>query len=205
MNQPAYSLSVAERPEGEIARLLLSLVVPRPIAWVSTIALDGTLNLAPFSFFNAVSSRPPVVMIAISDRAGSTKDTLHNARATGELVVNIVDEELAESMNQTAADWLPEVDEFERTGLATAASVEVRPPRVAAAPVALECRLSQIVPITDSSYTLVLARVVWLHLRADLIRPNGLVDAARLRPVARLGGEEYSAIGRIFSMVRPTA
>ncbi len=191
----------------EAYRLMLSLIVPRPIAWVSTLGADGTPNLAPFSFYTGVSGNPPVVLFSVSPRSarlgGGEKDTLRNVRATGEFVVNLVTEALAEVMNQTSGEYPPGVDEFTQAGLTAAPSVDVRPPRVAEAPAALECRLHQLVPVEGSGSVMVLGRVVRYHVRADLQRDSGLVDAAALRPVARLGGSEYATLGEVFSLERP--
>jgi flavin reductase (DIM6/NTAB) family NADH-FMN oxidoreductase RutF len=125
-------------------RLMTSVIVPRPIAWVSTVGIDGTLNLAPFSFYCPVSGKPPTVMFSLGLRADQPKDTLRNVQETGEFVLNVVDESLAEPMNETAGEWPYEVDEFALAGLAAAPSVDVRPPRVAIAPVAMEARVTQI-------------------------------------------------------------
>lgn len=187
----------------EAYRLFSSIVVPRPIAWVSTIGRDGTRNLAPFSFFNAVGGNPPTVMFSVASRSGEPKDTLRNARDTGEFVVHIVDESLAEKMNRTSAEWPYEVDEFERSGLTPLRSTDVAPPRIAEASVAMEGRVTQIVPVEGTQYTMIVGRIVRYHLRADLVRESGQVDAARLRPVARLGGDEYASLGGIFEMLRP--
>jgi flavin reductase (DIM6/NTAB) family NADH-FMN oxidoreductase RutF len=184
-------------------RLLISVVVPRPIGWASTIGSDGSLNLAPFSFFNAVSNMPLTVMISVGQRKGHPKDTLRNAQETGAFVINIVDEELAVAMNETSGEWAYHVNEFERAGVTPAASIDVQPPRVAEAPIALECKVTQIVPVIDTTYTLILGRVLRFHIRSDLLRPNGAVDAALLRPVARLSGDEYATLGRVFEMRRP--
>jgi flavin reductase (DIM6/NTAB) family NADH-FMN oxidoreductase RutF len=184
-------------------RLLISVVVPRPIAWVSTIGADGIFNLAPFSFFNAVAGNPPTVMVSVGRRAGQTKDTLRNIQETGEFVVNIVDHALAEAMVQTSGEWPYEVNEFELAELETAPSLEIKPPRVAQAPAAMEARVSQIVPVEGADSTMILGRVLRFHLREGLLRPNGLVDASLLQPVARLGGSEYATLDGVFSMLRP--
>jgi flavin reductase (DIM6/NTAB) family NADH-FMN oxidoreductase RutF len=184
-------------------RLLISAVVPRPIGWASTIGTDGTLNIAPFSFFNAVSNMPLTVMISVGQRKGQPKDTLRNARETGEYVINIVNEELAAAMNLTSGEWAYEVNEFDRAQLETAASVDVKPPRVAAAPIALECKVTQIVPVQDTTYTMILGRVLRFHIREGLQRPNGAIDATLLKPVGRLSGDEYATLGRVFEMKRP--
>jgi flavin reductase (DIM6/NTAB) family NADH-FMN oxidoreductase RutF len=187
----------------EAYRIFASCVVPRPIAWVSTLGRDGTRNLAPFSFFNAVGGVPPTVMFSVSARSGEPKDTLRNARETGEFVVHIVDESLAEKMNRTSGEWPYDVDEFERAGLTPAPASVVRPARIAEAALAMEGKVTQIVPVEGTQYTMIVGRIVRYHIRADLLRESGLVDAARLRPVARLGGEEYVTAGEVFEMLRP--
>jgi flavin reductase (DIM6/NTAB) family NADH-FMN oxidoreductase RutF len=192
-----------EMPPRDAYRLMLSVVAPRPIAWVSTIGADGTLNLAPFSFFNGVGGTPPTIMFSVGQRKGKAKDTLRNVQETGEFVVNIVSEELAEAMNITSGEWEYGVNEFELANLETAASIDVKPPRVALAPVAMEAKVTQIVPVVGTTSTMVLGRILRYHIREDLLRSNGLVDVTLVRPIARLGGDEYATIGRVFSMARP--
>jgi flavin reductase (DIM6/NTAB) family NADH-FMN oxidoreductase RutF len=179
-------------------------VGPRPIAWVSSVGADGSHNLAPFSFFNAVANRPLTVMVSISARSGGgSKDTLRNVQEIGEFVLNLADEALARQMNESSGEWAYGVNEFERAGLTAVASVDVKPPRVEEAAIAMECRLSQVVPVGQTSYTMILGEVLRFHLREGLLRPNGLVDATKSRPIARLGGDEYATIGRVFEMKRP--
>lgn len=207
MAEQFVSIVPDELERAAAYRLMISIIVPRPIAWVSTVGADGTPNLAPYSFFTGVGGTPPTVMISVGRsrrESGPLKDTLRNAQETGEFVVSLVDESLAEAMNLTSGDWPPGVDEFDVAGLETAPSVDVRPPRVAASPVALEARVTQIVPVEGTTNTLVLGRVLRYHVRKDLLRPNGMVDAALMRPVARLGGTEYATFGQVFSMPRPT-
>lgn len=184
-------------------RLLISIVVPRPIAWVSTVGADGSLNLAPFSFFNAVAGHPPTVMFSVGQRQGVPKDTLRNVCETGEFVLNVVDEALAEKMNLTSGEYAYKVNEFEHAGLTPLASTLVKPPRVAEAAITMECRATQIVPVQDTTYTMVLGQVQVFHLRDGLLRPNGAVDAERLKPVARLSGDEYATLGHVFQLKRP--
>jgi len=194
---------------GELAprdayNLMLSVIIPRPIGWISTVGADGTLNIAPYSFFNGVNGNPPMVMFsAARRRGGEIKDTLRNAQETGEFVVNIVDETLAEAMNLTSGEFAYEVDEFALAKLETARSIDVRPPRVAAAPAALEARVHQIVPVEGTRSTIVIGQVLRYHVRVDLLRSSGLVDGSLLKPVARMGGDEYGTLGRVFSMRRP--
>jgi flavin reductase (DIM6/NTAB) family NADH-FMN oxidoreductase RutF len=203
LNDKTISIDPTELPAREAYHLLISIVVPRPIAWVSTVGVDGTLNLAPFSFFNAVGGNPPTVMFSVGRRSGQPKDTLRNVQETGEFVVNLANQALAEAMVQTSGDWSYEVNEFEMAGLELAPSVEVKPPRVAMAPAALEAKLTQVVPVEGTDSTMILGRVIRYHLREGLLRPNGLVDATLLQPVARLGGNEYATLGQVYSMLRP--
>jgi flavin reductase (DIM6/NTAB) family NADH-FMN oxidoreductase RutF len=191
--------------DGQTAyRLMLSVVAPRPIAWVSTLGADGTPNLAPYSFFTGVSGKPPTVMFSVGQRRDkAAKDTLRNVRETGEFVVNIVNEALAEAMNLTSGEWPYDVDEFALAELETAPSIDVNPPRVAAAPAAFEAKVTQIVPVEGTKNTLVLGRALRYHIHEELLRPDGMVDVARSRPIARLGGDEYATFGEVFSMLRP--
>ncbi|MEK9164311.1 MAG: flavin reductase family protein [Chloroflexota bacterium] len=184
-------------------RLLISTVAPRPIAWVSTRAVDGSHNLAPFSFFQAVSGTPPLIILSVGKRSGQPKDTLRNIEQTGEFVVNIVTEELAERMNQTSGDWPPGVDEFDVAGLTPAPSLVVAAPRVAESPINLEAKCKQIVPLEGSDYTLVVGEVLRWHLADGLLAPDGFIDIARVRPIARLARDEYVRFGQVFSMPRP--
>lgn len=204
MTEPMLSIVPGDLKPIDAYRLMLSVVVPRPIAWVSTLAPDGTPNLAPFSFFNGVCGHPPIVMISVTAaRDRPEKDTLNNVRRSGEFVVHVVDEALAEAMNLTSGDWPAETDEFQVAGLAALPSAEIAPPRVAAAAVAMECRLHRIVPVEETRCTMILGRVLRYHIRQDLLRPSGTVDTVLLRPVARLSGEEYATIGRVFALRRP--
>jgi flavin reductase (DIM6/NTAB) family NADH-FMN oxidoreductase RutF len=177
--------------------LLTGLVVPRPIGWVSTLSTDGTPNIAPHSYFNIISSRPPIVHFTSSGE----KDSLRNCRATGEFVVNVVSHDLVEEMNLTAADFPPEVSEFEWAQLETAPSSRVQPPRVARAKAALECRVVDI--ITKGNGTMVFGEVVHFAID-DAVWRDGRVDPELLAPVGRLAGTAYSAPGAVFKIPRPT-
>lgn len=199
----ALSLAVDAITPAAAYKLMVSAIVPRPIAWVSTVGADGTPNLAPFSFYNGVAGPPPIVMFSPELRDGQPKDTLRNVRETGEFVLNVVDEALAAQMCHTAGDWPYAASEYDLEGLAMASSVDVRPPRVADAPVAMEARVTQIVPVIGTEYTMVLGRIVRFHIRAGLLQENGSLDVRLLRPVARLGGAEYATIGEVFRMRAP--
>lgn len=183
-------------PERQVYFLMTSLVVPRPIAWVSTLAPDGTRNIAPHSFFNVVSTNPPIVHFTSS----SVKDTLRNVRASGEFVVNIVSEDLLEAMNFTATDFPPDEDEFRWADLAAEPSARVAPPRVAAARAALECRLHR--ELTVGSGIMVFGEVVHAHV-ADEVWRDDRVDPEILRPVGRLAGSLYSTTGQVLRLPRP--
>jgi flavin reductase (DIM6/NTAB) family NADH-FMN oxidoreductase RutF len=198
------SLGLSDLDPRDAYRLMTSLVAPRPIGWISTISAEGQANLAPFSFFNAVAGPPPTVMVSVSQRAGGgPKDTVRNAEQTREFVAHIVERRLAEQMNATSAEWEHGVDEFDRAGLARVASTDVRPYRLAGVAVALECRLTQVVPVEATRYTMLLGQVVRFHLKDGLLRPNGLADPRQIDPIARLGGDEYTSLGEVFEMIRP--
>lgn len=187
--------------------LVNGLVYPRPIAWVSSIAPDGTRNLAPFSFFGAFSFDPPTIGIGPGSRQGVNKDTLRNVKASGEFVLNLVSRELAEAANACSGEFPPGVDEWEVAGLEGAPSEVVAPPRVAAAPAALECRVRQVIELGEpdrASNNLVLAWIVRIHVRDDAI--NGatpLPDALDL--VGRLGGDEWCTTRDRFTLPRPSS
>jgi flavin reductase (DIM6/NTAB) family NADH-FMN oxidoreductase RutF len=189
-------------PTHDIYRLLIGCVVPRPIAWVSSLSESGVANLAPFSFFMGVCGDPPTIAFSSGRRVGEKKDTVHNLEATGDFVVNIVDDDLAEQMNRTSGEYPPEVDEFALTGLTPAPSVKVQAPRVAEAPISLECRVAQIIPVGRGPHSLVLGEIVYFHVR-DTLYHNGRIDMHALRPVGRLAGHLYSHVHDIFEMKRP--
>lgn len=199
------TITMSDLQGREGYKLLTSIVIPRPIAWVSTLSPEGIPNLAPYSFFNAVAGAPPTVMFSAGRRAsGEPKDSLKNAQATGEFVVNLVDEALAEAMNETSADWEHGISEFDTAGLSAAPSNLVTPPRVANAPVALEAKVTQIISVEGSTSTMVLGRVLQVHVSEALFADDGLVHAERLRPVARMGRNEYTTLGKILKLERPT-
>lgn len=187
-------------PTPEIYRFLISAIIPRPIAFVSTMSASGAPNLAPFSYFNAISSEPPLVGIAINDRAGDPKDTLRNIRETREFVVNLVSESLLDAMVVTAGEWPRNVNEFESARLTPAASERVMPPYVAESPLQLECRLYREIPLGGSF--LVVGEVVLARVADDVIT-DGRVDAEKLKPVGRLGGELYAPLGPLLKRPRP--
>lgn len=186
-------------------RLLTSLIVPRPIGWISTRDRSGRPNLAPYSFFAALSASPPLVGISIGSRRGEPKDTLSNIMATGAFCVNIVSEDLLEAMNATSAEVLPEVDEFGLAGLTPTDGSMVETPRVLEAPAALECVLFKVVDLGGGPNTLVIGEVKAVHLADSLETGPGTlaVRPESLRPVGRLGGEQYTLLGEVRTVPRP--
>ncbi len=188
-------------------KLLSSVVVPRPIAWVVSQSAAGELNAAPFSFFNVVSSDPPIVALGIGPRGGQLKDTSRNILATREFVINLVSADLAEQMNHTSLDYEAGINELARAGLATAASQIVAPPRIAQSPAALECKVWQVVEAAPQR-VIVLARVVGMYLRDDALlnRERFYVDTPGLRLLGRMHGAGwYAHTSDLFQMRTPDA
>jgi flavin reductase (DIM6/NTAB) family NADH-FMN oxidoreductase RutF len=182
-----------------------AVVAPRPIGWISTRAADGSENLAPYSFFNAVAYVPPQVMFASTsakpDR-GDTKDSVANIRETGVFCVNIVEFAAREAMNRSSGPWPRTTDEFADAGIARAPCETIACARVADAPAALECRLTEIVTLKGAHNFLVLGEVTGVHLRDDCL-VDGRFDVTRFRPLARLGYMDYTAVETVFEMQRP--
>jgi len=180
--------------------LLTSLVVPRPIAWVSTLSGGGQRNLAPHSYFNLISSEPPIIHVTSSQRRGRLKDTARNIRETGEFVVNVVSRAQVELMNHTSAEWPPEEDEWTRAGVTGLPSRHVAPERVLGAPAALECRLVETLALGNG--TMFFGQIVWFHVDPRVMN-GGRVNVWALDPVARLGGPLYTPLGDVFQLARP--
>ena len=186
---------------------LINAITPRPIAWVSTISAEGRTNLAPFSFFQGVCASPPTLLFSgANDRTGKKKDSVVNVEQVPEFVVNVVSYALRDVMNQTSAP-LPHGDsEFEKFNIATAPSTRVRPPRVAAAPVALECRLDRIVRIGEGPLAgnVVFGTVLCMHVSEDVLGADGRLDPHKLDTIGRMGGDYYSRTTELFTLKRPT-
>lgn len=189
-------VSPEEWEAQQVYFLMTGLVVPRPVAWLSTLSADGVPNLAPHSYFNVMSNDPPHVVIGSTGR----KDTLRNIEATGEFVVNITTEHVLEEMNATAVDAPPEVDEFAWAGVTPAPSRTVAPPRVAEAMGHLETELVQVVPAGNGH--IIIGRVTHIHIDPRVWR-DGRVDPELLRPVLRLAGTAYGTLGEVFKLHRP--
>jgi len=182
-----------------------AILAPRPIGWISTVDANGLINLAPYSFFNGFNSSPPIVGFSSEGR----KDSVSNAEATGEFVCNMVTRDLAELMNVTSASVSRDVNEMELAGLEPAASTLVKPPRVARAAAAFECKVIQIVPLHDLEGApldsfLVLGQVIGVHIDPAFLR-EGRFDTAAARPIARCGYRgDYAEVGAVFEMLRPS-
>jgi flavin reductase (DIM6/NTAB) family NADH-FMN oxidoreductase RutF len=205
----SYRVGVSERVEVSVSDLarggtypwLTAVVVPRPIAWVTSLSATGIVNLAPHSFFTVASAEPPVV----SFTSVRTKDSLRNVRATGEFVVNLASRSLAEQVNLTGTDFPPDVDELAYAGLTPEPSTSVRPPRVAESPVAIECVLAGEQTFSDRGdrgSTVVFGRVLHLSVLRSVIADDGLPDVRALGPASRRGRDEWGALGEVFELKR---
>ncbi len=187
-----------------------SLVAPRPIGWISSQDADGRVNLAPYSFFNAVASNPPIVMFASNGvhLEGGLKDSLKNAQESGEFVCNLATWDLREKMNASSAMLAREIDEFKVAGLTPVASKLVKPPRVAESPAHLECVWLETVTLPsnnpDEPNNVVFGKVVGIHIDDSILR-NGMIDMTVFRPIARLGYMDYTVVDTVFTMRRPGA
>jgi|HubBroStandDraft_6_1064221.scaffolds.fasta_scaffold261761_2 flavin reductase (DIM6/NTAB) family NADH-FMN oxidoreductase RutF len=199
-------LDFSKLPVSEAYGWMITTITPRPIAWVSTISADGKPNLAPFSFFQGVTANPPTLMfVPVNTRDGTKKDTVRNIEQVPEFVVNIVSYALAEKMNATAALLPYGESEFEKFGIASAPSAQVRPPRVAAAPVAFECSLHSIVHIGEGplAANVIFGRILFAHVDEAVLGADGRPDPAKLDTIGRLGGEFYSRTTERFALKRP--
>lgn len=182
-------------------KLLTGVIVPRPIAWVSTISTDGTTNLAPFSYFTSVSNKPPMVGINIGQEHGGRKDTARNILETEEFVVNIAGWQQLEDMHASADHHPPHTSEIDLLGLATQPSEHIKAPRIADAPVQMECRFRQMIPFGTAGSEFYVGEVVAFHFRDDIIDTDTLrVNSVAMEPICRLGGPFYSALGEIAKM-----
>ena len=193
-------------PARQAYHWMTAMIVPRPIAWVSSVSPAGIVNLAPFSFFNGITSRPPMLMfVPVTKADGTPKDTLRNIEATEEFVVNLVSAQQAEAMNATSAELPPDESEFDHFSIAAAASDRVAPPRVAGAPIAMECKLEQIARIGDAPgiANVVFGRILCAHIDDAVINDAGRIDPAKLDLIGRMGGGDYCTTRDQFTISRP--
>ena len=204
------SIDPSQHQPRQIYKLMTGIIVPRPVALVSTVDADGNANLAPFSFFAGVGSAPPTVLFCPALRpdstgqAGKRKDTLHNVEATREFVINVVSEAISAQANATAAEVPPDVDEFRLSGLTPVASELVMPPRVAESPAQMECRLMQVIYTghKPASGVIVLGEVVRFHVREDLFY-DFRIDPAALDAVGRMAGNTWARTRDRIDLIRP--
>jgi flavin reductase (DIM6/NTAB) family NADH-FMN oxidoreductase RutF len=181
-----------------------SVVVPRPIAFISTVDAEGTYNAAPFSAFNYLTMNPPILVFGSGRRGSKKKDTVMNIETVGDFVVNMVDENLAEAMNRAAAAYAPEIDEIKEVGLTALKSDIVKSPRIAEAPVSMECRLIQTVELGNkpTRSTIILGEVLMVHVRDDVLA-QGKIDPLKAKIIARMGDSDiYCRTTDVFKMKR---
>ena len=195
-----------EHPLLETHKLMIGSIVPRPIAFVSTLSKDGLENLAPFSYFNGICSNPPSIMFCPARRGydGKTKDTLNNIRDTEEFAVNIVSEDFAEQMVSTSTDFEPEVNEFEVSGLTPVPCQKIAPPKVAEAKISFECKLNQIVPVGNEGPGggfVVIGTIILFHIDDDVYE-DGYINLEKLRPIGRLAGNMYTRTTDKLEIIR---
>ena len=185
-----------------------SCVVPRPIGWISSISADGIHNLAPFSQFQNLTFDPPYVMFAANQNSlEARKDTVVNVEQTGEFVYNMATYDLRDAVNRSAAEVPPEVDEFSLAGVTKAPSIKVKPCRVAESPVQFECRYYQTIRLPGNgpmgTVDVIIGRVVFVHIKNEVLTQDGRLDILKVRPLARLGYYDYTTVDSIFEMVIP--
>ncbi|OMH40694.1 flavin reductase family protein [Desulfurobacterium indicum] len=179
---------VGKCEQRKISKLIFNTVVPRPIAWITTVSKTGVVNLAPFSFYNAITTKPPLVFISIGKRKdGSEKDTTRNIKETGEFVINVVTKDLLEKMIKTGEDLPPDESEVEKFNVETVPSKKVKPPIVKGVPAALECKLKEILEIGDTPMSVIIGEVVAIHYTEEILQSSKNI-------VGRLGGKRYTVI-----------
>ncbi|WP_456437272.1 flavin reductase family protein [Desulfurobacterium sp.] len=181
-------VDVSKGKQKEISKLIFNTVVPRPIAWITTVSADGIVNLAPFSFYNAITTKPPLLFVSIGKRKdGTEKDTVRNIKETGEFVINVVTETFLEEMVKTGENLPPEESEVEKFNIETVPSTKVKPPIVKGVPAAFECTLKEILEIGDTPMNVVIGEVVAIHYIEEIINSSKGI-------VGRLGGKRYTVI-----------
>ena len=199
-------LDTREMSQRDAYRLLIGSVVPRPIGWVSTVSADDVGNLAPFSFFMAATGSPPTVVLSTSFRDGEPKDTLRNVKEVPEFVLNVVSEAMGEAMNATSEEFPADVDELIAAGLTPAPSSRVRPVRVAEAPINMECKVVQFVPVGDpkAGSTLIIGEILAWHIRDEVFDAERMrIRLDELKALGRMAGDGYTRTRDQFEMIRP--
>jgi len=196
-------INIAETEQKEITSFFYRILIPRPIAWVSTRSKEGIDNLAPFSFYGGVSANPPIVSLGIGRRDGKHKDTSQNLIDTGECVIHLTSVELSEKMVKTSAELPPEDDEFEIAGLEKTKSTDVKPPRLKDARVALEGKLYRHLEVGNGPGDMLLVEIIRIHIDDDILDERGRPDPSKLNPLARLGGRQYASLTEAWEIIRP--
>ncbi|OPH53423.1 hypothetical protein BC351_06050 [Paenibacillus ferrarius] len=200
------AIDPSSQSERENYKLLIGSIIPRPIAFVTSLSAEGVLNAAPYSYFTIVTANPPMVAISVQRKQGVRKDTSRNAIDTGAFVVHISDETYIEQINQAAAALPPEESEVALAGLTPVESVKIAVPGIAEASIRMECLLEQAIPLGGTDGTpaadLLIGRVVHFHI-AESLYENGHIDAQALKPVSRLAGNSYAKLGEQFAIDRP--
>lgn len=194
-----------ELDQKAIYKLLTGAIIPRPIGWISSVSENGTLNLAPFSFFNAVGDDPPHIMFSTSRSGNKNKDTLNNVLTTKQFVVNMVTEELAEQMNMTSQSIPAEESEFDLSGITPIPSIKIRPPRVKESPITMECELVHHYELENHKHggaTIIIGKIVMFHINEAVLLEDHKINIDTYRPVSRLAGSNYARLGEIFSIKR---
>ena len=199
-------IDVSKTEVVSVYQMLVGLVAPRPIAWVTTLSASGVVNLAPFSFFNAFGANPPVVVFSPTlKRDGGKKDTLVNIEANGEFVINASSEKHAELINISSKMLSPDESELNLTGQKTLESIRVKPPRLADVPFALECKVIQVIPVGHGaiSANLVIGEILTMHIDDKVLDEKGQPDPRKIKAIARLGGENWCRTQDLFQLERP--
>lgn len=182
-----------------IYRLMTGIVVPRPIAWVTSLSRKGVLNLAPFSAFTFVSQKPPMLAISVGRKRGTYKDTAQNILNNEEYVVHIADSSLMNAVHESSTEHPPDVSEVDELGLATLPGERIKVPRLAAAPIAMECRFRQCLEFGETRSRLIVGEVLVFHIRDGLLN-NGKIETEALDPIARIAGPRYAKLGEIVTL-----
>jgi len=196
-------LKISEAELKDITSVLYRILIPRPIAWVSTKSKNGIDNLAPFSFYGGVTANPPIVSLGIGRRKGKHKDTAQNIIDTEECVIHLTSVELSEKMVLTSAELPPEEDEFEVAGINKIDSIDVKPPRIKEAQIAMEGRLYRHIEVGNSPGDMMLIEIIRIHIDDVILDERGKPDIAKIDPLARLGGRKYASLNEAWDIVRP--
>ncbi len=196
-------LKVSEAELNEITSIFYRILIPRPIAWVSTKSKEGIDNLAPFSFYGGVTANPPIVSLGIGRRKGKHKDTAQNIIDTQECVIHLTSTELSEKMVVTSAELPPKEDEFEIAGINKLNSVDVKPPRIKEAHIAMEGKLYRHIEVGNSPGDMILIEIIRIHIDDSVLDERGKPDVSKIEPLARLGGREYASLNNAWEIIRP--